>query len=521
MFKPIEKAIPYVLALITVVTSLRELSSWSSLNVIDAPRHALNGAFIYDLVRTGNLAHPFLFGKLFYSRFPAITIPYHPPLFPVIESLSYAIFGVSLAAARVPVALAAGICALLLYRLVMHTHRSALLAAAATITFITLPISQSLATDVMLEFPSLAFTLGALYCLRDLESGYPPARAFPFALLAGAAVWTKQHAVFLGLVPFILICFHGNWRVLRGRSLWASSILFGLIVLTFVRISVPLSHVGVSSEFPQPRYFWLITVFNLGRYCEALGWTLGPVVRDFVMLSLGAFLLIPQLRRLPENRLYLAWILALVPLLLTAIKHDSRYLLYGFPALFVLAYDLLRLALMRVLPSRLVAAAVGLVAICLTLQQIAVTQGFRLTDTAHNEVVRYVKDRPSRRLIYCGTRVAKLAVAMRVLNPDSRTVIIRGDKLDRAVLTPEGFEVFARRYGVDTVVLEPGNEQRQWSRLVDSPAPSMVRVRVVPNAANKLDDIRIFDFRNPSSHPESTLDVPINYTDGGSVTLSL
>ena len=176
---------------------------------------------------------------------------------------------------------------------------------------------------------------------------------------------------------------------------------------------------------------------------------------------------------------------------------------------------------MRVLPSHAVPTASGLVAICLSLQQIAVTHGFRLTDTAHDEVVRYVKDRASRRLIYCGTRVAKLAVAMRVLNPDSHTVIIRGDKLDRAVFTPEGFEEFARRYGVDTVVLEPANEPRQWSRLVDSPAPSMVRVRVVPNAANKLDDIRIFDFRNPSSHPESTLDVPINYTDGGSVTLSL
>ena len=161
MFINFKRMIPYFLALVGVLMSLRGLSPGRFNYPIDAPRRALNGAFIYDLVRSGNITHPFQYGKQFYSRFPALSIPYHPPLFPVIESLSYAIFGVNQFAARLPVAVATGVCLLLLYRLAYRSHRSAWLASAAAMTFIALPISQWLATDVMLEFPSLAFALGS------------------------------------------------------------------------------------------------------------------------------------------------------------------------------------------------------------------------------------------------------------------------------------------------------------------------------------------------------------------------
>ena len=215
MIKQLGPIIPWLLGLAVVLTSLRGLSPAAFLDE-DAPRHALNGALMYDLVRTGNFRHPMAYAKQFYARFPAISLPYHPPVFAVIESVSYAIFGVNMFGARLPVALAAGVCSLLLYRLVERTHRSAGLAMVATLTFMTLPLSQMLAKDVMLEFPSLAFALGALYCLPNMETGYPAWRAIPFALLAGTAVWTKQHTVFLGLVPFLLIVLRGNWRMLLG-----------------------------------------------------------------------------------------------------------------------------------------------------------------------------------------------------------------------------------------------------------------------------------------------------------------
>ena len=87
-----------------------------------------------------------------------------------------------------------------MFRLVKSTHQSDSLAFAATISSMALPISQFLAADVMLEFPALAFMLGALYCLCDLDKAYPWSRAYPFALLTAAAVWTSN-TQFLGC-PF-------------------------------------------------------------------------------------------------------------------------------------------------------------------------------------------------------------------------------------------------------------------------------------------------------------------------------
>jgi len=475
----------------------------------------MNGAFIYDLVRTGNFAHPITYGKQFYSRFPAISLPYHPPLFPAIEALFYAAFGVSFFAARLPVALATGVSALLLYRLVNRSHQSVWLAIAATMTFITMSTSQMVATDVMLEFPSLAFMTGALYCLRDLETSYPPSRAYPFALLAAAAVWTKQHAVFLGLVPFIFILLQGNWRLLRGLHLWVSSLLFGLMVLALTMLSVPVNHIGVANQIAAVHEFWGAAVFNARYYGRELRQDLGLVVTCWLWFSAGAFLAIPRLRRRPENHLYLAWLLAVLPLLLLTAQHDQRYLLFGLPALVVLGYDGLRLACKQVLPVRCVPAVIGLVAVCLILYQTSRSLEFR-AESAYMipiQLARTIKDRVSRRLIYCGDNVGFLAVGIRFLDPDSRTILIRGDKLDPVIFTPEGFEHFAWRYGVDTVVIESGRKHHPWDFLVASPSPSMVPQRVVSHPTDTQHPSLIFDFTNPSSHPESCLDIPVMYTN--------
>ena len=133
----------------------------------------LNGALIYDFVRSGDLAHPIAFAKQYYSRFPGITIPYHPPLFPVIEAGFYSVFGVTFFAARLSVAIAAGACAFLMYRLVQSTHHSDGLAFATTLTYMALPVALNSGADVMLELPAMAFTLGVSISCAISSRGIP------------------------------------------------------------------------------------------------------------------------------------------------------------------------------------------------------------------------------------------------------------------------------------------------------------------------------------------------------------
>src|SRR4029077_11664838 len=142
--------IPYVLA---VFFSLSAMWGVGNTDVVDtdAARHAMNGAFIYDMIRGGHIMHPIEYAKQYYGHLPALSMPYHPPLFPAIEALSFALFGVKLLTARLAVAVSVGICALVLYWLVQSTLASNILAACVTLTTLSLWTDQLVSRDVMLE----------------------------------------------------------------------------------------------------------------------------------------------------------------------------------------------------------------------------------------------------------------------------------------------------------------------------------------------------------------------------------
>ena len=80
------RAGPYLLSVLFALLALRGVDADNVISA-DAARHAMNGAFVHDLIRDGKLTTPVEYGKYYYSHFPALSLPYHPPLFPVVESL--------------------------------------------------------------------------------------------------------------------------------------------------------------------------------------------------------------------------------------------------------------------------------------------------------------------------------------------------------------------------------------------------------------------------------------------------
>src|SRR5215469_10230252 len=144
-----------LLAIFFGLWGLRGTSTSSSIADYDTARHALNGAFVLDMVRHWKVAHPVQYGYWYYSRLPALSLPYHPPLFPVFEALVYGVFGVNTLAARIAIAIATFAAVLLLYRVILRTHNSPLLATMVTISFFALPRVQKLSATVMLEVPAL------------------------------------------------------------------------------------------------------------------------------------------------------------------------------------------------------------------------------------------------------------------------------------------------------------------------------------------------------------------------------
>ena len=79
----------------------------------DGPRYANAGAMIYDWIRSGDYMHPVRFAEANYIRYPAFSIPFHPPAYPGLMGLWFvAVGGVSYEAARLFVAGCLGIAAI-------------------------------------------------------------------------------------------------------------------------------------------------------------------------------------------------------------------------------------------------------------------------------------------------------------------------------------------------------------------------------------------------------------------------
>jgi hypothetical protein len=76
--------LPVLVSAVFAWSALRDVNA-SSLIDTDAARHAMNGAFLHDLLSDGKLTGAVAYARAYYTRYPALSIPYHPPLFPAFE----------------------------------------------------------------------------------------------------------------------------------------------------------------------------------------------------------------------------------------------------------------------------------------------------------------------------------------------------------------------------------------------------------------------------------------------------
>jgi hypothetical protein len=501
---------PYLLAVLFALLSLRGVESRNVVDT-DAARHAMNGAFVHDLLLSGRIAHPIAYGKEYYGRLPALSMPYHPPLFPAIEALFYFVFGVNLLAARLAVALAVAVCTVLLYRLVAATHHSDVLALCASVTVLSLWNSQLVSTDVMLEFPAMAFALAALYCLRDAGREYPLGRALLFATLGAAAVWTKQFAVFLLAVPPLYFLATGRWRLLFSRNFWISTALFALAVKALMSLSAPFNRTGVDQAPLTPTSIWLAFQGNLNYYGpalahELLGWpglfALGTAALLALSFRRGAW-------RGLKIELYLAWMVAIGAVLMAVGPHTERYLFFFFPPAVVAAYAVvLRGSELLAGPARAWRIPVAMAAAWFIAGCWFHPEFLRGPAEAASVVVRPAPQR----VLYGGDADGNFIFAVRALDARLQTTVIPAQKLAPEVFPAAAFEDFCRRYAINWVVLEDTGNPQKWSELMAGPTPSMRLERVLALNSSRprwRGHLRIYRFTSAAARPEPGLVLPI------------
>jgi hypothetical protein len=493
---------PLLLALFFGLWSLRGVSG-SSIGDDDSPRHAVNGAFVFDMFRHGKMAHPVEYGYWYYSRLPAVSLPYHPPLFPVFEALIFSIFGVSPFGSRLAVAIATAVAVLLMIRLLRKSHDSPLLALMVTASFFALPTVQRLSNTVMLEIPALVFVLAAFLFLVPDEEILQTRRSLWFAIFAAAAIWTKQ-TVFLFPIPFLYILVSGRWNLLRRSYLWISIFAVGASGIGLAMLARELQWNGINQSWAKMSGLQHLA-HNWNYY---LHYGLPGLV--LVGLCLLSYRLPGGRDDFPRDRLYIAWMLAVVLILLPAPAYSPRYLFFSIPPLLVLFYNGLRRVGSRLSPQYgwVLAAAV-----CLLHVAYGLVNAHVVYLRGPDEVANIVHDSGHRRLLYCGDSTnGAFIFAVRSNDSTLSTIVIRGDKLPDGTFAPEQLKGFVLRYGIDAVVLERTDHPQAWDELSSETLPFLSLERVLPltDSDHQVNgSLSIYRVPNPSRVPESSLPVPI------------
>jgi 4-amino-4-deoxy-L-arabinose transferase-like glycosyltransferase len=295
---------------------------------MDASRHALNGAFVLDLVKTMPIHHPSAFAFDYYRQWPALTILFYPPLFYAALALSYAVFGVSEASALIPELFALFALGWGAYRLARTWLDEPASLAVAVLT-IGAPEVCFWGRQVMLDVPAYALVMWAAVChLRFLKGG--PARdLFLAVLFAVAAVYTKYNAAFfVGPMAVSALTVKG-WRFAWSRTALVAAALglvtlAPLLVIFFGFASYNLSQAAAVQDMVAPRWSVAGLTYYLRIMPEVLTWPLA-------VLGLLGFLA-TLARPMPFRVLPLSW--ALIGFgfyTMIAVKEPRHILLATFP----------------------------------------------------------------------------------------------------------------------------------------------------------------------------------------------
>jgi 4-amino-4-deoxy-L-arabinose transferase-like glycosyltransferase len=464
--------LPWLIAVFFVGWSLRMVGA-NNLVDTDAARHAMNGAFIRDAIATGNLHRIVDYGREYYSRMPALSMPYHPPMVPVLEALMYSLLGVNLFAARLLVAVSVGASVVLFYRLIVRTLHSHFLATLSVLTLCFWPISQTVGGDVMLEFPSMAFLLAALHCWITEPSRRPWIPAFGYAFLAAASLWSKQHALLLIGVPFAWVVILRKWNELLRPRLWLATIPFGVSAFVLSLLSAPFKHTGVDQLIVDTEGAgWLqeVVLHNLQFYIGGFSATLPVLGQILVALAFVAILLVVA-RGIQSLALHVAWAICATVLLLNLGPYDFRYLFYVYPPLVVIGYASLLWASNRVLPSRLAWIPAGLFAASILSAGLQTKLPYL---TGPSEAAATVAAAHANRVLYCGSTDGNFIFSVRANDPSLKSVVVIGERVLKASeYSAAELQKISETTGTEYIVVEHTQRKQPCNALNPGSIPSM------------------------------------------------
>lgn len=439
----------------------------------DADRIAMDGVYFYDLLKDLPVTHLYDYTVRYYARYPALSLGFREPFFPLVVGIFYRLFGIAMSTAKLAVLAFAAFGISLFYKLACGLY-GARVAVLSTLLFITTPFVSCWARVPMAEIPALAMTIGSIYYFyKYAESGN--ARTLPiFFTIVALTLWTKRTAGFLFLFFALYLAVRRKWKLLFRREALIGCLFLLMALAPLAIITVWLGNTlkefslgpGTSSAaFSElvgidtgPR----LSLVNLLYYIKILyREQITPLVLFLSMIALAVALLKKERRAV----LFIAWIAAVYITTACLKVKNPRHTIYWIPAFCILAASVAEGTMPRRKSLTFAASLLltGVIAFQMFFGRCAEpwrASGFR-------EAAKYVTDNPKGYTIFVeGYGNGLFIFWVRKFDASKRWIVLRGDKLLASSVLSHTYKLkvhinsadeiyrLFRKYGTTYVVVE-------------------------------------------------------------------
>lgn len=244
----------------------------------DAARHALNSAFVADLLRDRPWQDPVGYAYHYYAQYPALTILFYPPLLYALTAPFYLLFGVSHEVALLVVFLHYFAFGLGCWRL-GRCWLAPLPALAFALLMVLLPEIALWGRQVMTEVPAYAFLVWSVVAFVEHRRGGRIGWLYLSAALLVLAMNTKLTVGFVGLVYLAVLARDQGLGLLRRGHHWAIAALTLVALAPVVLMTLNFGQANVQSvagvaDAVAPRWSLQGWLWYLRQLPSQMGWPL-------------------------------------------------------------------------------------------------------------------------------------------------------------------------------------------------------------------------------------------------------
>ena len=379
----------------------------------DSPRHALNGAFVLDLIKTAPLNDPLAYAQNYYAQYPALTIGLYPPLFSFQLASFYAVLGVSQQTAVV--ALFVSYCFLVCGIFCLaRLWFSEFLAFGLAVLFAFLPEVSYWGRQVMLEIPAYAFLVWSAYFfvryIREQRIGLLYLSVFLLIL----GMYTKLSVAFVA-VPYLIALLHARGVSLfrdRHSYIIAALSIVGIAPLVFLTLKLGQANIQSAAGIADSSVSRL-SLAGWTWYAEKLpsqlGWPAFVAVVAAIAIVMAKREWRDQFRR--DHFLWISWFIVGYIFFSSIDLKEARHSLFLLlPLVMILGFACSQLSRRRAWLGEVIIAVVALA----TLVTTVIARPVHFVD-GYRDVVRFISEvaPPNSNVLFSGYRDGSFIFEMR------------------------------------------------------------------------------------------------------------